>query len=118
MALTHLDITIANPTHPKKAVTRRLLVDSGATYSVVPKKDLQTLGIKPHSAQKFILANGEEMERNIGVALFGYKDKKGGAPVIFGEPGDSLLLGAVTLEALGVILDPIRRELKALPMVI
>ncbi|MBI4359686.1 MAG: aspartyl protease family protein [Candidatus Jacksonbacteria bacterium] len=118
MALTYLDITIANPARPKRAIMRRFLIDSGATYSVVPKQDLQTLGIKPHSAQKFILANGEEMERKLGVALFEYKDKKGGAPVIFGEPGDSLLLGAVTLEALGVILDPIRRELKALPMVL
>ena len=40
------------------------------------------------------------------------------APVIFGEKGDSTLLGAVTLEALGVILDPIKRELRPLPMVL
>ena len=36
----------------------------------------------------------------------------------FGEPGDSDLLGMVTLEALGFILDPIRRELKPLPMML
>jgi hypothetical protein len=40
------------------------------------------------------------------------------APVIFGEKGDSTLLGIVTLEALGVILDPIRRELRPLPMIL
>ena len=39
------------------------------------------------------------------------------APVIFGEK-DVFLLGATTLEALGMLLDPIRRELKPLPMVL
>jgi hypothetical protein len=38
--------------------------------------------------------------------------------VIFGEPGDSTLVGAVTLEARGVILDPIRRELRPLPAIL
>lgn len=38
--------------------------------------------------------------------------------MIFGEEGDSTLLGTVSLEALGFILDPIRRELRSLPMVL
>ena len=46
------------------------------------------------------------------------KDKAGGADVIFGEKGDSILLGAFTLEALGMTLDPLKRELKPLPMVL
>jgi hypothetical protein len=38
--------------------------------------------------------------------------------VIFGEERDSTLLRAFTLEALGLSLDPLRRELKPLPMVL
>jgi len=38
--------------------------------------------------------------------------------VIFGQKGDSVLLGALTLEALGLSLDPLRRELKELPMIL
>jgi hypothetical protein len=38
------------------------------------------------------------------------------ADVIFGEPDDNVLLGAFTLESLGLVLDPLRRELKPLPM--
>jgi hypothetical protein len=38
--------------------------------------------------------------------------------VIFGEPDDSVLLGVFSLEALGLVLDPLRRELKPLPMVL
>jgi hypothetical protein len=53
-----------------------------------------------------------------GIALFRYKDKIGGADVIFGEEEDSQLLGALTLEALGFVLAPLKRELKPLPMVL
>ena len=35
----------------------------------------------------------------------------GGADVIIGEQGDATLLGAFSLEALGLALDPIKRTL-------
>jgi hypothetical protein len=38
--------------------------------------------------------------------------------VIFGEKGDATLLGAVTLESLGFVLDAVRRDLLPLPMVV
>jgi hypothetical protein len=44
--------------------------------------------------------------------------RQGASPVIFGEKRDSVLLGAVTLESLGVRLDALRRELGPLPMVL
>ena len=45
-------------------------------------------------------------------------ERVGVADVIFGEEGDSALLGAFTLEALGLSLDPLRRELRPLPMIL
>ena len=45
-------------------------------------------------------------------------DQRGAAPVIFGEPGDANLLGAVSLESMGFVLDAIRRDLVPLPMLI
>ena len=50
--------------------------------------------------------------------MFRYGQRVGVADVIFGEPGDSVLLGATTLESLGLALDPQRRELHPLPMVL
>ncbi|GIW40879.1 MAG: hypothetical protein KatS3mg076_1456 [Candidatus Binatia bacterium] len=38
--------------------------------------------------------------------------------MIFGEEGDATLLGTVSLEALGFVLDAIRRDLVPLPMVL
>lgn len=118
MGLTILEIEIGNPAKPEVLEKIEFLIDSGAIYSVVPAAILEKLGIKPLSEQEFRLANGEKIIRKKGIALFKYKDRIGGADVIFGEEGDSILLGAFTLEALGLTLDPLRRELKPLPMIL
>ncbi len=118
MGLTVLKIDVGNPSNPKKTIPIEFLIDSGAIYSVVPSKILKSLGIKPLAKEEFRLANGERIIRKKGVALFKYGGKIGGADVIFGEPDDSNLLGAFTLEALGLALDPIKRELKPLPMML
>lgn len=118
MGLTVLELEVANPANPDKAVKVEFLIDSGAIYSVVPAHILKKLGIKPISKEEFRLTNGEKIIRKKGVALFKYQDRVGGADVIFGEKGDSTLLGAFTLEALGLILDPLKRELKPLPMIL
>ncbi|MCH7606193.1 MAG: aspartyl protease family protein [Chloroflexi bacterium] len=118
MGLTVVELEVGNPADPDTTETIELLVDSGAIYSVVPTPLLDRLGIKPLSQQEFRLADGSKMVRHKGIALFKYGDRIGGADVIFGEDGDSALLGAFTLEALGLSLDPLRRELRELPMII
>ncbi|MBI1899723.1 MAG: aspartyl protease family protein [Planctomycetia bacterium] len=118
MGLTYLDVEVGNPANPDVTRTVRFLVDSGAIYSVVPATLLTELGIRPVSDETFTLANGEQIVRPKGIALFRYGDRVGGADVIFGQEGDSLLLGAFTLEALGLSLDPLRRELRPLPMIL
>ncbi|KKS47314.1 hypothetical protein A3J20_06065 [Candidatus Gottesmanbacteria bacterium RIFCSPLOWO2_02_FULL_42_29] len=117
MAITHINAVIKNPVIPGKSMIRRFLVDSGAVYSVMPESDLKKLGIKPTDKQGFSLANGEVIEKEVGNALFKYKGKIRSSPVVFGNK-NIYLLGAVTLESLGVILDPINRELKPLPMLL
>jgi aspartyl protease family protein len=119
MGLTVLKVEVANPAKPKVAEAVDFLIDSGAIYSVVPAPILRRLGIRPlRKREEFRLADGSTIERRKGVALFRYQDKEGGADVVFGEPGDSNLLGALTLEALGLSLDPLRRELRPLPMIL
>ncbi len=118
MGLTVLEIEVGNPAHPETTEKLEFLIDSGAIYSVVPSKILEKLCIKPISEQIFRLADGTKIVRKKGIALFKYGERIGGADVIFGEEGDSILLGTFTLEALGLSLDPLRRELKPLPMIL
>jgi clan AA aspartic protease len=118
MALTHVSVRVANPARPRRFTQVKFLVDSGAIYSVVPARTLKRLGVKPHSRRTFILADGSEVTRQMGDAAFRLDGRQGASPVIFGEKGDSALLGGVTLESLGVLLDPLRRKLRPLPMVL
>ncbi len=116
MGLTVLRLEVANPASPDVVETVEFLIDSGALYSLVPRPVLQRLGINPLRMQTFRLANGQSIERQIGGALFKYQDRVGWATVIFGEAEDSTLLGAYTLESMGLSLDPVRRQLVPLPM--
>jgi len=113
MGLTHVDLKVMGPSR-RKSATVRLLVDSGAVFSVIPGKLLRGLGIKPDGVRRFELANGETVERKIGSAWFEFQTHRGAGPVVFGEPGDADLLGVVTLECLGLALDPLRHEIKPL----
>lgn len=116
MGLTHVAVEIANPARPARRARLKMLVDSGAAYSVVDRATLQKIGVRPSGTRTFILADGTEIVRRIGAALFRFRGEEGASTVIFGEPGDANLLGVVTLEELGLILDPLRRELRAMPM--
>jgi clan AA aspartic protease len=118
VGLTILEIEVGNPANPEVTEKVDLLIDSGAIYSVVPTPVLEKLGIQPIAEEEFRLADGTKVIRKKGIALFRYGERVGGAGVIFGEEGDHKLLGAFTLEALGLVLDPLKRELKPLPMVL
>ncbi|MBI4552987.1 MAG: aspartyl protease family protein [Candidatus Latescibacteria bacterium] len=118
MGLTVLKLEVGNIENPDVTETLEFLIDSGAVYSVVPTPVLERLGIKPFAQEEFRLADGSTIVRKRGGALFKYGNRVGVADVIFGEEGDSLLLGALTLESMGLVLDPLRRELKPLPMIL
>jgi len=116
MGITNVKATVGNPANSSRTREVEFLVDSGATYSLVPAEILFELEITPHSVREFSLGNGEFVRRRLGTATFEYLGVRGDSLVMFGEPGDAPLLGATTLEGFGFILDPFRRELKPLPM--
>ena len=116
MGITTVKGQVKNPQEPARRIELEFLVDSGAVYSVVPKEQLVKLGIKPHRKQKFALADGTTVEREIGDAIFELEGVRAASPVVFGKKGDSLLLGVFTLEALGFILDPFKRKLRPMKL--
>ncbi len=74
------------------------LVDSGAVYSVVPGKILDDLENDPYHEMSFALADGTAIKRRISSAYFELEGEGRPAPVVYGEEGDTALLGATTLE--------------------
>lgn len=116
MGMTDIKAKVVNPADVSKSVKLKFLIDSGAVYSVVPRKVLEKVGIKPRTTKTFSLADGKDIERQMGIAQFEYAGEITAGPVIFGEKGDAILMGATTLEGFGLVLDPIRRELRPIPL--
>jgi len=87
------------------------LVDNGATYTTLPTSVLRRLGVSPHTQRRFSLANGVRVTRDIGRAWVRVDGKEELTLVVFGDEGAQPLLGAVTLEEMGLGVDPIARKL-------
>ena len=87
------------------------LVDSGATYTVLPSALLADLGVKPHRTMTFELADGSLIERDFGRVWVKLAEGEEMSPVIFGDSNDAPLLGAVTLEIFGLGIDPMNGRL-------
>ena len=92
----------------------RFLVDSGAIYSVLPEADWRALRLKPERGVEFTLADGTSIKRGVSECRFEISGSAATSPVVLGEAHDGALLGAVTLETLGLMLNPLTREV--LPM--
>ncbi|RLE74189.1 MAG: aspartyl protease [Thermoprotei archaeon] len=93
----------------------RFLVDSGATYTVLERGVWEHLGLEPKREVRLVLADGTEITRALSEAVIelpGYGEYH--SPVILGEEGDVSVLGSVTLEIFGLMLDPLKRELRPL----
>ena len=118
MGITVLKARVINPADPKRAAAVEFIVDSGAIYAVVPGVVLRRLGVRPDRTEEFTLADGSHTKRKIGNAIFEIDGRRGASPVIFGERDDATLLGAVTLESLGMMLDPLKRRIRPLPMLL
>ncbi len=116
MGATIVDVLMKKSRESRKSAVVEFLVDSGAVYSVVDAAVLRKLGCKPYRRKRFFLADGTVIERSIGDAYFEYAGIGGAASVIFGERGDRNLLGATTLEALELVLDPFKGELRPMTM--
>jgi len=94
-------------------VSVRLLVDSGAMYTVLKREVWQKLGLKPMGEVELVLADGTVIKRAVSevkIELPGYGERH--SPVILGESEDENLLGIVTLEIFGLVLDPLKREIR------
>jgi clan AA aspartic protease len=114
MGLTHVEATVTGPTGVSRKL--QLMVDSGAAYSLLPTKVWKAIKLKPKKTAEFTLADGTTIERKVSECHIALAGEDGHTPVILGEPGDEPLLGVLTLEVLGLVLDPFKRELRPMKL--
>ena len=111
VGLTDIRIIVSHPSFPRRRTALSLLVDSGAIYSVLPWPHWRRLGLKADDELEFTFADGTTVKRQLSEARFHFRGRSRVSPVLLGETGDAGLLGVVTLETLGLALNPLRREL-------
>lgn len=114
VGITHIDGTVRGP--DGRQATLRLLVDSGAAYTLLPHDVWQAIGLVPRRSMDFVLADGTAITRQMSECYITLPLGEGHTPVVLGEPGDKALLGIVTLEIFGLLLNPMTRELQPMRM--
>ncbi|MBS7619005.1 hypothetical protein KEJ25_10565 [Candidatus Bathyarchaeota archaeon] len=112
MGFTYVKVKASNPLNSAKFDEVELLVDSGAVFTSIPREVLSKMGLTPIDREKLRVYGGAIVERDLGWAMIEYESKRRVVPVIFGEPNDTSVLGATTLESLGYQVDPITKKLK------
>ena len=116
MGITYIEGVATGPTGKQVAV--RFLVDSGVTYTLLAEKDWQKIELQPKRSVTFALADGSTVERQVSECYLSLPQGEGHTPVILGQPGDEPLLGTVTLEILGLVLNPFQRTLQPMRMLL
>jgi clan AA aspartic protease len=115
MGITFTRAKISNPRQPsRRAVELEFLIDTGAIYSVVPRSIARKLALSKLDREEFTLADGTRRAYDVGEAFFELGDRRGTSKVVFGPSDVTPLLGALTLESLGLMVNPVTREV--LPM--
>ncbi|WP_054857818.1 aspartyl protease family protein [Vulcanisaeta sp. JCM 16159] len=100
--------SVDRPSEPSEV---ELVVDTGSVYTVLPAKLLNELGVKPMGLRRFKLADGRIIERSVGVVGIEVQGIRAHTMVVFGDEG-IYLLGATTLEELGLEVDPVNKTLR------
>lgn len=112
MGTFRIDFEVENPTRPgARRVVPSALVDTGSELSWIPSDILESLGVERYTTARFRSANGTVLERWTGTAWVHVADKRTADDVVFGEPGDLVLLGARSLEGLNFRIDPALKQL-------
>ncbi len=109
MGITYIAGTVVGPSAEEGL---DFLVDSGPQYTLLPEAVWRKIGLSATRRQRFRLADGTLMERDIANCVIRLAELgETPTPVVLGQAGDVALLGAVTLEELGLVLNPFSRTL-------
>ena len=112
MGTFRIEVELENPAKPgQRRTIPSALVDTGAELSWFPAHVLESLGIERRTVWRFRRADGTILERWTGPAFVYAAGRSATDDVVFGEPGDLVLIGARSLEGLNVRVEPRSKQL-------
>ena len=111
MSVFSAKLVVWNPSEPLRSEEIEVLVDTGASYSWVSRSRLADLGVRPTRRMVFRTIERRTIERELAPVFVRVDSYTGGDTVVLAEPGDNEVLGAHTLESLGLTADPVKKVL-------
>ena len=105
------DFVIRNRVETGRSESLSGVVDTGASYTVVPATILDGLGIEREQSINFTLADGSQREMDIGWVQMELEGRTGHVYVVFGPSNSPILLGAMALETFALAADAKNRVL-------
>jgi len=88
------------------------LVDTGSTYTWVPRDLVKQIGLSAKFQREFETADGRVIVRDVTVARARLDGQTLPTLVVIADPGDSELLGVVILEEFGLGVDTVNHRLQ------
>ena len=109
-------VKVWNPADPGRFAEAEVWTDTGAAYSWISKSRLEPLGVQKVRRLQFRTIEGHTIERDLAAVFLSTDGYTGGDNVVVAEAGDLEVLGAHSLESLGLSVDPVHKKL--VPLVI
>ncbi len=112
MGTFRIDVTVGSVlTGEARRMVTGVLVDTGAELSWFPADVLESIGITQLQERRFRQADGTILTRWTGPAIVYAGGSMTVDEVVFGLPGDLVLLGARSLEGLNLRVDSRLKQL-------
>ena len=115
MGATHVTVTVRNPAEPSRTWDALFLVATGATDSLVPRRCVDAIGLKPEGQRVYETADGREVQLDFARAFIEFMGDLTAGRVVIVDNDTEPLLGVTALESAGIEVDPVNQRLKRLP---
>src|SRR2546423_12212574 len=93
LGATHVSVAVSNPADRSRRWEGLFLVDTGATDCYIPAKHLREIGIPVETKRTYELADGSELQLEVGIARVEFMGETTAATVLFGEDDAEPILG-------------------------
>jgi predicted aspartyl protease len=116
VATVTVKVKVWNPADPSRFAEAEVWADTGAAYSWISKARLEPMGVQKVRRLQFRTIEGHTVERDLAAVFLSTDGYTGGDNVVVAESGDLEVLGARSLESMGLAVDPVHKKL--VPLVV
>jgi aspartyl protease family protein len=104
-------LRVWNPAHPERVEELEPIVDTGAAFSWIARARLQRLEVTPSRRMQFQTIEGRVLEWELAIVYVATDGYTAPDLVVMAEAGEMELIGAHSIEGLGLAADPVQKKL-------